>query len=233
LPKKSRTPAPPRPAPQKRPVQAPKLRTAPRDERKARLVLYALGGSGFLILAIVAAVFLFAGGGGGEAGRQGVINALKDAGWTYQNPKSQGRQHSEALPAGFKPNSTPRSSGPHSNQTIIYGAYTETVPEINAVHNLEHGAVVIWYGHEVPQSTVDRIFEFYNRDPNGLIVSKHPGLGDDIALVAWTHVARGSSWDDDLVERFIDRFGFRGPESCKSDIEQGCLRRGDLKPGGP
>jgi hypothetical protein len=228
LPKKSRTPPPP-----KRPVQSPKQRTAPRDERKARLLLYALGGSGFLILAVVAAAFIFAGGGNSTSSARNAIAALREAGCTYSNPKSQGRQHVIALPPGFKANSVPRSSGPHSNQTIIYGSYSDTVPELNAVHNLEHGAVIIWYGPRVPQRTIQQIEEFYNEDPNGLIVSKHPRLGDEIALVAWTHVARCPKFDENAARRFVDRFGFRGPESCKNDLEQGCFRKENLAPGNP
>lgn len=87
------------------------------------MLLYVLGGSGFVILAIVVAAFMFAGGSddGGSTARNAVA-ALEQAGCTYQNPKSQGREHTEDLPADFKPNSTPRSSGPHSNQTIIYGS---------------------------------------------------------------------------------------------------------------
>lgn len=197
------------------------------------MLLYVLGGSGFVILAIVVAAFVFAGGSGDGGSPRDAIAALREAGWTYTNPESQGRQHVEDLPGNFKPNSTPRASGPHHNQTIIYGAYSDTVPELNAVHNLEHGAVIIWYGPEVPQSTVEQINEFYNKDPNGLIVSRHPQLGDDIALVAWTHVARGSRFDEDIADRFIDEFGFKGPESCKTDIEQGCFRRENLEPGNP
>jgi hypothetical protein len=227
LPKKSRTPPPP-----KRPVQSPKQRTAPRDERRNRLILYALGASGFVILAIVVAAFAFAGGGGnGGSSASDAVAALRQAGCTYQNPTSQGRDHVEDLPADFRPNSTPRSSGPHSNQTIIYGSYTEPVPELNAVHNLEHGAVIIWYGPDVPESTVDQINEFYNGDPNGLIVAQHPQLGDEIALVSWTHVARCPEFDENAANRFIEQFGFKGPESCKNDIEQGCFRRENLEPG--
>jgi hypothetical protein len=228
LPRKSRTPPPP-----KRPVQSPKQRSAPRDERRSRLILYALGGSGFVILAIVAAAFVFAGGDNDESSATNAIAALREAGCTYSNPKSQGRDHVEDLPVGFKPNSTPRASGPHSNQTIIYGAYTDTVPELNAVHNLEHGAVIIWYGPDVPESTVDQITEYYNGEPNGLIVSQHPQLDDEIALVAWTHVARCPRFDENAANRFIDQFGFKGPESCKNDIEQGCFRRENMEPGGP
>jgi Protein of unknown function (DUF3105) len=197
------------------------------------MLLYALGGSGFVILAIVAAAFIFAGGSGNGSGQQNAIAALREAGCTYMQPPSQGREHVQALPPNYKANSVPRSSGPHSNQTIIFGAYSETVPELNAVHNLEHGAVIIWYGPDVSESTVQQINDFYNRDPNGLIVSMHPRLGDEISLVAWTHVARCSGFDENAAEQFIDEFGFRGPESCKNDIEQGCFRRENLEPGGP
>jgi Protein of unknown function (DUF3105) len=187
-----------------------------------------------VILAIVVAAFMFAGGSGnGGSTARNAITALEQAGCTYRNPESQGRQHVEDLPAEFKPNSTPRSSGPHSNQTIIFGAYSDTVPELNAVHNLEHGAVIIWYGPDVPESTVAQINEFYNQDPNGLIVSMYPQLGDEIALVSWTHVARCPRFDENAANRFIDSFGFQGPESCKSDIEQGCFRRENLEPGQP
>lgn len=196
------------------------------------MILYALGGSGFVILAIVVAAFVFVSGSDGESSRT-TIAVLKGAGCTYRNPKSQGRTHVEILPPGFKPNSTPRTSGPHSNQTIIYGAYSATVPELDAVHNLEHGAVIIWYGPHVPQSTVDRINEYYNDDPNGLIVSMYPQLGDDIALVAWTRVARCPRFDENAANRFIDSFGFKGPESCKSDIEQGCFRKENMEPAQP
>jgi hypothetical protein len=197
------------------------------------MLLYGLGASGFIILGIVAAAFVFSGSGDSESSARSAVAALREAGCTYQNPKSQGRDHVEALPAGFKPNSTPRSSGPHSNQTIIYGSYTDTVPELNAVHNIEHGAVIIWYGPDVPESTLDQISEFYDGDPNGLIVSRHPELGDDIALVAWTHVARCPSFDENAASRFVERFGFRGPESCKNDIEQGCFRKENMEPGNP
>src|SRR5438309_8269495 len=46
-------------------------------------------------------------------------------------------------------NSTPATSGPHWNDPPIapmnWGVYTAAVPEPAAVHNLEHGGIVIWY----------------------------------------------------------------------------------------
>ena len=194
------------------------------------MVIYALIASGLAILGIVAAAFAFAGGGNGS-GAQDAITALREAGCTYVSPPPQGRTHVSALPKGFKANSVPRSSGPHSPQTIIYGAYTDEVPELNAVHNLEHGAVILYYGPRVPKSTVDSMVEFYNEDPDGLIVSKHSKLGGDVAFVSWAHVARCPKFEEGVARKFIDEFAFKGPESCKSDIEQGCYRKELMKPG--
>jgi hypothetical protein len=200
-------------------VQVPKVRTAPRDERRTRMILLAVAGSALLLAAVVGAFFLFSGGGSANSG---TIATLREAGCSYQNPKAQSRDHVDALPPNYKPNSVPRSSGPHSAQTLIFGPYTDVVPELNAVHNLEHGGVIIWFGPKVPQTTINEINAFYIDDPNGLIVAKHPKIGDDIALVAWTHVARCPRFDEDAAERFIDSFRGKGPEPFEiSDLQPG------------
>jgi hypothetical protein len=210
LPNKSQTPPPP-----KRPVQAPKVRTPPRDPGRNRKILLGIVGATLLLAAVVAGFFLLS--GDGEAEDSGVVATLREAGCTYENPPAQGRAHVSVLPPNFKPNSTPRSSGPHSAETLIYGSYRDVVPELNAVHNLEHGAVIVWFGPRVPQSTIDEINDFYNEDPKGLIVAQHPRLGDDVALVAWTRVARCQAFDADAAADFRDAFRSRGPE--KFDLE--------------
>lgn len=197
------------------------MRTEPRDPQRTRMILLAVGGSALVLIAAVAGFLLLSGGDGN--GNQGTIDTLRAAGWTYENPPAQGRTHVAALPKSYKANSTPRTSGPHHPNTIIYGFYSEPVPELNAVHNLEHGAVIIWVGPQVPQSTLLQIHEFYTDDPNGLIVAEHPRLGDDIALVAWTHIARGPRWDPEAARAFIDAFQGKGPEPFKIE---------DLEPGG-
>jgi hypothetical protein len=225
--KKVRTPPPP-----KRVVQAPKVRTAPRDVQRDRKLLYAIGGSGFLMLAAVAAFLFFA--GRGDDGSGGAIATIREAGWTYNHPKGQGSDHVLELEKGFKYNSVPATSGPHSAQTAIYGIYDEPVSQMNYLHNLEHGAVGIQYGPKVPEATVARIQEYYREgDPNGLIVAPHPQLGDQIALTSWTHVAKGKTFDEEVFDTFIEEFGFKAPESCKTDLQQACHRRSDLAVGGP
>ena len=223
--RKVRTPPPPR-----RTVQAPKLRTTQRDEGRNKKILYAIGASGFLMLAVVLGFLLLAGGSDSK-GQQDAIATIRGAGWTYRHTKSQGRTHVPQLAPGFKYNTVPATSGPHSNQTAVYGIYDQPVPEIHLVHNLEHGAVEIQYGPDVPQDSVTKIVEFYNQDPNGLIVAPNPRLGDQIALTSWTNIAEGKTFDEKVFDTFVDAFGFKGPESCRSSIEQGCFRRSNMAPG--
>jgi hypothetical protein len=212
-------------------VQAPKRRATPPDDTRNRKVLYAIGASGFLMLGAVLAFFLFFSGNDDAETQRNAVQTIRAAGWTYRKAPSQGRTHVPQLQEGFKYNTVPGTSGQHSNQTVIYGPYDQPVSEINYVHNLEHGAIGIFYGNEVPPETVNAISAYYTQDPNGLIVAPDPRLNDQIALTAWTHIAKGKTFSEEVADTFIDAFGFRGPESCKNDIEQGCFRRSNMEPG--
>ena len=223
--RKVKTPPPPR-----RAVQAPKQRATPRDDARNKKILYAIGVSGFVMLALVVGFFALSGGDDAESA-EGAVATIRAAGWTYQTTKSQGRTHVPELQAGFKYNTVPATSGQHSNQTVVYGVYDQPVSEINYVHNLEHGAVGMFYGPDVPAATVAQMQEFYNQDPRGMIMAPDNRLGDQIALTAWTHIAKGKTFDEEVFDTFVEEFGFRGPESCKTDIEQGCFRRENLEPG--
>ena len=222
--RKVKTPPPPR-----RAVQAPKLRTTPRDDSRNRKLLYAIGASGFVMLALVAGFLVLAGGGGSDSeAAEGAVATIRGEGWTYTKAKDQGRDHVPVFTEKFKYNTVPGTSGEHSNQTVVYGIYDQPVSEINYVHNLEHGAVGIFYGPDVPQSEVTQMREYYQRDPRGLIMAPDSRLGDQIALTAWTHVAKGKTFSEEVFDTFLDEFGFAGPESCKDDIQQGCFRRENL-----
>ena len=94
-------------------MQAPKRRTAApttgADARRQRLILYALGGSGILALAIVIAVLVFT-RGGGAANAASAKKAMLAAGCTFNHYKAQPRNH---VPLNYKYhwNSFPATSG--------------------------------------------------------------------------------------------------------------------------
>jgi hypothetical protein len=207
--KKTRTPAPPRP------VQAPKRRTgAPAtgvDARRQRLILYALGGSGILALAIVVAALALT-RGGGAANAASAKKAMLAAGCTFNHYPAQKRIH---VPLNYKFhwNSFPPTSGPHYQQWVIWGIYTEPVRQIQQIHNLEHGGMVIQYGSQVPPSDVEKITSFYRSDDTAMLVAPFPKLGNKIAVEAWTYLSKCTHFDQNAFTKFRSALRYHGPES--------------------
>ncbi len=156
--------------------------------------------------------------------------ALADAGYTLQSFPALANtpNHSDVPTLETKPkwNSSPPTSGPHWGVPAIWDFYTDPVLLVQTVHNLEHGGIVIHYGPDVPQAEVDKIRDFYDDDPFGLVVAPLASNGDKITLSAWTvadsevgtaargrgWLARGTTFDEDAFSAFIDAHRYKGPE---------------------
>jgi hypothetical protein len=222
-PKKARTPRPPR-------VQAPKTRTGPREpsDRNARLLLYALAGSGVLALAI-GLVVIVAAGGSSSPTTSDVEVAMKAAGCTFKTVKGDSAgHHVTKLTAKIEYNTFPPSSGTHYFEPAVWDFYTEPVNPIQAVHNLEHGGVVIWWGEQVPQSTIDQLRSFYLKAPVSMLGTPLKGLGTKVALSAWTkdsdgihgRVAVCPRFDEKAFAAFRDAYRGKGPEAVPMSFNQ-------------
>lgn len=202
--KKSRVPTPPRTTqgPQKR-AQGPQRRVETHGPRRLNLWFVALGIAIVIAAVAIGAVLIFRGGEAQASGQDGPC--------TRQTFPPMGRSHVEKL-ANFKYNSTPPTSGPHYPVPAVWNLYTEPVPEIRLVHNLEHGGVIVQYGKDVPQAEVGQITSWYQNDPeggNGLVVAPFPELGDKVVLTAWTHKMTCSRFDEGAFDRF--KSDYRGP----------------------
>lgn len=122
-------------------------------------------------------------------------------------------------------NTDPPTSGPHSSETAIYGAYTEPLDQARLVHNLEHGAVFVQYGKDVPEETVAEVRRFYDDYRAGTLLAPYPKLDNEIALGAWTvtggegtaYLATCRTFDEAAFSAFFDAFQFRGPERFPAD----------------
>jgi hypothetical protein len=215
--KKSRTPAPPRP------VQAPRRRTTapvtgPAADRQ-RLILYAIAISGIVALGVVIGVILLTRGGGADVAA--AQKAVEAAGGTFKTYPAQSRRH-VPLNYKFKYDSFPPTSGPHYFQWVLWNDYDSPVRQIQAIHNLEHGGMVIQYGSKVPPSSVEEIHAFYRSDPNAMLVAPLPKLGNKIALEAWTHLATLTRFDESAFKKFRDALRYHGPERFpKSALQPG------------
>ena len=134
-----------------------------------------------------------------------------------------GRQHVQKLSSDFQYNSYPPTSGPHyagSNGPIVWNLYDQPVDETGLVHNLEHGGVVVQYGADVPDATVQEIARWYQEQStqNGLVVapiwptiqaSPPADAGKKIYLTAWTHLMTCPNFDKAAFDNFVD--DYRGP----------------------
>jgi hypothetical protein len=176
--KKTKTPPPPRR------VQASRTRTDGGD-RRTRMWLYAAAASGLIALAVVLG-FVFARGGGGKD----VAALMQKANCSFKTvdafvPKGQ-PVHVDSLTKNLKWNTFPPSNGQHYPAWAVWGFYTEPVNPRMVVHNLEHGGIVLWWGPDVPQKTVDALSSFYDKEPTGLFGTPLAGLDGKVAVSAWT-----------------------------------------------
>jgi hypothetical protein len=200
------------------------------------------GGAATLLVA-VAGGFLLLGAGGDSASSDDARAALTAAGCTLEVKPAivNVSDHSDFPDPGVtspKWNTDPPTSGPHYGVTLIYGAYTEPIDVGRVLHNLEHGAVYILYGDDVPDTTVAQIRAFYDQHQNGTILAPYPKLGDKIALGAWLAeglpeaasdrgsgvLAKCTSFDEDAFAAFLSAFQYKGPESF-------IVRPSDMEPG--
>lgn len=213
--KKSRTPPPPRR------VQAPVRReggsrrpTAPDAERRQRLILYALGGSGLVLLAIVLVLVIFVFGGSRSSGGQtkALSQTFVQCGGSLHTYPSEGRGHVFSLKAKVHYKTFPPTSGRHYAVPAIFDQYDAPVNEIQLVHNLEHGAIVIQYGDKVSKADISKISGFYQSDPNALVVAPLPKLGNKIALTAWTHLGTCTRFSESAFKGFRSAYRYKGPE---------------------
>ena len=205
--KKDRVPTPP-----KRPVQAPKAYKPEGDPRRTRLIFLGLAVLIVLVAAAVGIGFIMSGGddSSSASGPTGDCN--------LQTFDALEARHVQELPDDYEYNSIPATSGLHNPTTAIWNLYDQPVPQINYVHNLEHGGLVIQYGSNVPDADVASLGEWYQQDTRGVIVAplapamekEDPELADQIVATSWTHMLRCNSFDEGALDDFSD--DYRGPQ---------------------
>lgn len=100
---------------------------------------------------------------------------------------------------------TPPAGGDHNAVWLNCGVYSEPVPNENAVHSLEHGAVWVAYDPERVsgddlQTLIDSVPETYT------VVSPFPGIEAPVVASAWGSQIALDGVDDERLQDFIDKF---------------------------
>lgn len=216
---------------------------AARAEMRRKVLL--AGGAAVAVIAIVVVVVIFAtngssprtaaevippGVGGGSpivqapahqvpntSGIRGVTEYVT-TGWpttSHNGPASQALAHDHVTgPVIYSV--TPPVGGPHNAVWMNCGIYAKPVPNERAVHNLEHGAVWITYQPSLPQSQVNALRAFVEKQtvitPNGAAASRYmdltpyPGLRSPIVVTSWGFQLKLSSPADPRLQQFVNKF---------------------------
>ena len=111
-------------------------------------------------------------------------------------------------------NRTPPAGGPHNPVWLNCGVYSQPVPNENAVHSLEHGAVWITYRSSLSSTTVLRLQQFVETHYVGtqryLILSPYPSLPAPIVASAWGAQLHVPQAPDAKLGEFIRHFAGGG-----------------------
>src|SRR3972149_3580844 len=143
-------------------------------------------------------------------------------------PDPGGRRHFAQGETYDSYNSNPPTSGPHTSVAVGPGVYDEPVPKETAVHNMEHGHVVVWYncgGGSQPleeatcgilRQQLAAIVNEAIQDGERVLMTPYGEMDHRIALTAWQFLDTFDEFDDQRVRTFIDTF------YCPTDLEGFC-----------
>jgi hypothetical protein len=206
---------------------------------RQRAILYGVAASGIVALVVVVLIVAL---GGGKNGAKHVASLMTSAGCSFKTvkayvPPGQG-VHVQSLTKKFPWNTDPPSNGQHYPIWAVWGFYTDPINPRYVVHNEEHGGVILWWGSDVPASTVSDLRAFYNEKPTGTFGTPYAKLGAKVAITAWTgnpsdygrngnwgqgHIAICPSWGPKVksaFEAFRDEYRGKGPEGVPLSADE-------------
>ncbi|WP_426321178.1 DUF3105 domain-containing protein [Microbacterium sp. E-13] len=100
---------------------------------------------------------------------------------------------------------TPPAGGDHNAMWLNCGVYTEPVPNENAVHALEHGAV--WITYDPAQVSDDEVAKLQAELPSTYtVLSPYEDMDTPIAVSAWNAQLKVDSADDERIEQFVKAY---------------------------
>jgi hypothetical protein len=191
-------------------------------QRRNLLFLGIAGGTGIAALVVVLATLLLT-GSASAAGAAELVKTQKisDA-CTQLTFKDRGQAHTDNINAKIKYNSFPPTSGTHYVDPARWGLYPSPISQVQGVHNLEHGGIVIQYGSKVSSDTQDELFEYYDDDPSGILMAPLPRLGSRVIATAWTQLLTCTKFDKKALDKFKKAYRYKGPERLpKEALEPG------------
>jgi Protein of unknown function (DUF3105) len=106
---------------------------------------------------------------------------------------------------------SPPVGGPHNPTWQNCGIYSSALPNENAVHSLEHGAVWIIYQPTLEPSAIERLKSLV-RGKSYALLSPYPGSPAPIVMSAWGTQLRVDQADDPRLGAFLTQY-MQGPQT--------------------
>ncbi|MFE3863075.1 DUF3105 domain-containing protein [Streptomyces goshikiensis] len=140
-----------------------------------------------------------------EAARKAPVSGEQD--WDV---KKLGRNHVDT-PVKYEMN--PPVGGDHHPRWMNCNGdvYRNPVPEVNAVHSLEHGAVWVTYNEKAAKGDLDKLAETVGKTPYSLMSPVKEQAGA-IMLSAWGKQLTVDSATDPRVAQFFTKY-VQGPQT--------------------
>jgi hypothetical protein len=151
-----------------------------------------------VLIGIIAVAFVSPGG------EQTVGTLIPDAGGLHISEGETGSGYTSVPPTSGQHWSSPASP-------TSWGVHETAVPQERALHNLEHGGIVIWYQPDsLSADAIGQLEEWVRgqtqREQYKVLVS--PWAGRDfehaIAITAWRYLLYQDTLDLDEIEAFLD-----------------------------
>ncbi|MBN9392482.1 MAG: DUF3105 domain-containing protein [Chloroflexi bacterium] len=105
----------------------------------------------------------------------------------------------------------PPVGGPHNQIWLNCGIYDKPVPNENAVHSLEHGAVWITYQPNLPADQIAQL-QTLVRGQTYVILSPYTGLPSPVVASAWSTQLKLQSASDPRLASFLSTYR-QGPQT--------------------
>jgi Protein of unknown function (DUF3105) len=114
--------------------------------------------------------------------------------------------------------SQPPTSGPHNTSPLPSGVYFQPVPIDQAIHSLEHGAVIVWFAKDADANLVTEAQNFFQQpeEQTKVIVSPYDYAdqgdagqlpeGKQMVIVSWHHMQACDSVSLPVAFQFVAHY---------------------------
>lgn len=110
--------------------------------------------------------------------------------------------------------SNPPTSGWHWAGVAGPGIKSEPVPDELVLHSMEHGAAVLWYKADLPESDIETLKNVFQDASGKKIMLPREDLDVPVALTSWGYLLKLQTIDEQIIKEFIETNNDRAPEKA-------------------